>query len=269
MSRPTLIFTEVAVEPVYVVGFPAYSALTIATDRPNASIAAPWAGWQSSNGMVGVTLMHAGSVRVIHETEPLAVADPAGGVPVTRLDMGASRRMLVDLTEVLPGPLDPGSYDAVIHFGPATTRAVSAPVRLAFRPPTDRERHVLESVADEVAERRSWGQWTFLPPEHRDRLRRAWGPDDPLRFNWVLRELLYGKSKLRDIPLDRVDMLDGLFAPEREALRAELLAARDMPAELVAQVDRVRRDHPGLTYWMDEIVDGASEIAWIRNQEAP
>jgi hypothetical protein len=85
-----------------------------------------------------------------------------------------------------------------------------------------------------------------------------------LRLNWILRELFHGTERLAAIPLARLDVLDGLFEPEREALRAELLAARKDPAALASQVANVKRRFPDLTYWMNAILAGESEIAWTR-----
>jgi len=79
-----------------------------------------------------------------------------------------------------------------------------------------------------------------------------------------MRELLYGREKLSVIPIDHLNVLDGLFVPEREAMRAELLAARGESSALAAQIDMVRRDHPGLAWWMDDLLAGRSDIAWTR-----
>jgi hypothetical protein len=81
-----------------------------------------------------------------------------------------------------------------------------------------------------------------------------------------LKDLYFGHDRLPTIPLDRLDVLGGLFAPEREALRAELLAARDDTAAFERQVQKVKGDYPGLAAWMEAIVAGESEIAWTRGQ---
>jgi hypothetical protein len=168
--------------------------------------------------------------------------------------------------EVLPERLDAGVYLAVIHFGPESLRVTTPPTRLAFRPPTTREFEVRAEVADQVEARGSWGQWTRLPPPPGSQLRLPWGPDDPLRLNWILKDLYFGHDRLPDMPLDRLDVLEDLFAAEREALRAELLAVRHDTAAFERQVQKVKREYPGLTVWMEAIVAGESEIAWTRGQ---
>jgi hypothetical protein len=266
-SPPTLRFLSTDVDRIYVVGFPAYCALTVAANPTDASLSrVPAVGWQGARGMVGVTLSMPGSTEPLHHSEPRAIADPSTGVPVTRLRAGESRRMLIDLTEVLPEQLDPGSYSAAISFGPESLRAVSSPVDLKFRAPTDREREALSELAEEVAQRGTWGQWTRMPPLDPARHRLPWGTDDPLRLNWILRDVYYGPEMLPAIPLQRLDVLDGIFWPEREALRAELLAVRDDPAAFAAQAALAKRLFPGLSSWMDAIAEGESEIAWTRGQ---
>ncbi len=64
-------------------------------------------------------------------------------------------------------------------------------------------------------------------------------------------------------PLACLDVLDGLFEPEAAALKAELLAARDMGA-FKAQALHVRQKYPGLSSWMAEIEARQSSFAWAR-----
>jgi hypothetical protein len=213
--------------------------------------------------MVGLSLAPAGSAEVIFRRDPLPAADPSMGIPVGRLEAGELRRTLVDLSEVLPEHLDPGEYDVSISFGPAAIRAESGPLRLAFRRPSLREAEILTRLGPEQVASGSWGQWTRLPPVSDPNIL-PWGPDDPLRLNWILRELFHGAARLATIPLARLDVLDGLFEPEREALRAEILAAGNDRAALARQVADVKRRFPELTYWMNAILAGESEIAWTR-----
>jgi hypothetical protein len=214
--------------------------------------------------MIGISAAASGSSEIIFQVDPLPIADPSMGVPVSRLEAGERRRMLVDLTEMLPSPLDPGSYDASISFGPEAIRAVSGPVHLVFRRPNDREAEILDRVGPELAARGSWGQWTRLPPLDPSNQSVPWGPHDPLRFNWILRDLLFGDEPLAAVPLNRLDVLDGLFESEREALRAELLSAGGDPVTLAGQVANVKRQFPALTRWMNQLLAGESEIAWAR-----
>ena len=78
-----------------------------------------------------------------------------------------------------------------------------------------------------------------------------------------------GRETLSSIPLDRLEVLIGLFEPEREALRAELLAARDDAQACAGQIARVKRDYPGLADWMDMLPAGQSAIAEVRKETPP
>jgi len=261
-EQPKLAVAHIAVERTYAIGFPAYAAVTIAANMPNAWVDAPWMTWRSSYGMAGIALMKPGSTNIVYRHEPREVRDE---VPIRRLGLGERRRMLLDLTEVLPEHIAPGAYDAVMSVGWESIRGTSAPVRIVFRRPTERERAELAPVAGEVRQEGTWGQWMQVPPDEKSPLHRAWGPGDPLRFNWIMRELYYGKAELSEIPLARLDVLDGLFVPEREALRAELMAARH-DAALTVQIERVRRDYPDLAWWIDDLVAGRSDLAWSRKK---
>ena len=79
-----------------------------------------------------------------------------------------------------------------------------------------------------------------------------------------MRDLLYGPLPLESYALGKLDVLDGMLAPEREALRAELLRERPDPAAFAAQVARVKHDYPALTYWMNHLLNGESDLAWTR-----
>jgi hypothetical protein len=261
---PALVMENIATEPSYVVGFPAYVGLTLST-APQGTILTrvPAIGWSGTQGMVGLTLMPIGSTTVIsaRDASPFFDAE-AGGT--TRLGAGELRRILIDISELVPAQLAPGHYSIILSVGPENIRATSPRLNVSFRTPNDQEEAVLSQLREQVRTRGSWGQWTRLPPLTPDHPRRPWGPGDPLRFNLVLRELYYGSEALSQIGFDILDSLTGLFVPEREALRAELLAARGDTVGLARQLDLLKRDFPGLASWADAINDGRSDIGWTR-----
>jgi hypothetical protein len=265
IEPPRLALLEVATEPYYVIGFPVYAALTIAPEPRDATLVRiPVAGWEGTRGAVGVRLIAPGDpTKAVASGDALPVAD-RDIVPVVRLSAGERRRMLVDLGEALPDLPPPGEYEAVVSFGPEAVRATAAPVRLSFRAPDDRERQVLATLDTERGARGTWGSWTRLPPLEADHFRDPWGPDDPLRFNWIVRDLFYGPLPLASYPLENLDVLDGLLVPEREALRAELLHERPDQAAFAAQVASVKHNYPSLTYWMNQLLNGESDLAWAR-----
>jgi hypothetical protein len=264
---PTLAIVEVAHQPRYVIGFPAYVALTVMAQPRSASVPMPAVGWMGAQGSVGVSVTDRQTGRRVFHSQPLNIFDQDLGQMSERLHPGERRRVLIDLDEVLPETLRPGSYDVRVSFGPETLRATSAPVRLNFRDPTARERTLRAQLAAELEDNGSWGQWTYLQSPDPKNIRRPWGRDDPLRFNWIMRELIYGDEPLGAFPLERLDALDGMFEPEREALRAEILKARGETAAAARQIAYVKHTYPALTDWMNRLIAGQSDIAWARHME--
>jgi|GEM_PF-2838716 len=257
---PTLRILEVQVEPVYVLGFPMYVGVTFKSDPSASSLRVPLTSWDSTEDAVGVSLR--ASDQLIYELEPHNQLLEFGS---TRLRAGDQRRVLIDLSEVLPSTLRAGTYEAVIALGPPDIQAHSAPVTLRLRAPTPKEKEILRLTAAELEDSRTWGQWTRFPPTGSSPKRQPWGTKDPLRFNWLMRELLYGSAALKHMPLSRLDVLDGIFLPERAALQAELLAQRGDIAALRKHIAAAKRDYPGLSWWLDSIEEGGSVIAWARS----
>lgn len=260
---PTLRLEEVVVEPSYVLGFPTYVGITLAVDPVSATLSrVPLAGWEDTRDMVGVRLYT--QAQLVIEAKAGNVADPEVGVPVTRLRAGEHRRILVDLSEVLPPTLAPDRYQALITFGPPEQRAQSDWLTLNMRAPNSRETELLRVTSAEREERGSWGQWTRFPPTGASPTQLPWGPSDPLRFNWLMRDMLYGPGALQSIPLTSLDVLDGLFLPERAALQAEILAQRGDAGAFQAHLADAKRAFPELSWWLDHIEPGGSVIAWTR-----
>ena len=90
------------------------------------------------------------------------------------------------------------------------------------------------------------------------------GPLDPLRFNRVMRYLMYGPEELAVVSPSIVDVLHGIYEPESHAILAELYAARRDVARFTEEEEIVRTSFPGLAWWMDEIASGHSELAFVR-----
>ena len=201
--------------------------------------------------------------QVFH-VDPLPAADPDLGVPVNRLEAGEQRRVLVDLTEILPDGLASGAYRAEVVFGPQSIRTAPTSLRMVFREATKQEDDERRVVVHEQEQRGSWGRWTRLPPLDPTTIRAPRGNDDPLRLNLVLRLLFHASLPLAQIPMSLLDRLDGLFEPEREGLKAELLAARGNESAFADQVANVKSRFPALTRWMNQLLAGESEIAWHR-----
>ncbi|WP_437310429.1 hypothetical protein [Sorangium sp. So ce388] len=249
----------------YVLGFPLHVALTVCADRPGACIRRlPRASWAGSAGAIGVRLARADTGEEVVWIEPSGIVVRELGTPVFRLCPGVCRRMLVDVSSFLPAGIAPGHHAlAVVYAGPPD-RVESPPAPIELAAPSPEQQRELQRLAPEIARAGSWGRWTSLPPEGGEPVAGRVERDDPLRFNRILRFLMYGLESLCDVDPALLDVLDGVYEPEAHALRAELHAARGDTARLAEQAELIRARYPGLAWWIDRIEAGQSELGFVR-----
>ena len=86
----------------------------------------------------------------------------------------------------------------------------------------------------------------------------------PLRFNLVVRRLLSGHAGFAAIDPVIFDLLDGVYAPEGNALRAETLLARGDRSGYEALKQATLATHPGLGWWFQILDDGGAFLAGHR-----
>jgi hypothetical protein len=269
---PGLTGLDVAHDDEYVAGFPVHVALTLHGD-PRAELPRlPRPDWRSLYGAVGLKLLDPAADEgrpLVFSQEAAPLVDDELRLPQMTIPAGGVVRMLVDLSTILGGVAHPpraGAFHARITYaaspGPYLQR--EAGFALVVRAPSSLEEHVLEALA--VDAKRGWGAWAREPPPAADaaHLTSKIAADDPLRFLRVLRFLMFGPVELRDVELSMFDVLTGVYAPEAEALRAEVLAARGDRVALAAQLAKVRAATPGLEPWLASIEQNASYVPWMR-----
>ncbi|WP_437737019.1 hypothetical protein [Sorangium sp. So ce1335] len=249
----------------YVLGFPLHVAITVCADRPGTCmLRLPRPSWAGNAGAIGVRLARADTGEEVVRFEPSAIVSRELGTPMFFLDPGACRRMLIDVSSYLPAGIEPGSYTLTIVYAAPPDRVESQPAPIELAAPSPEEQQELRRLAPELARAGSWGRWTNLPPDGGAPLSGRVEPGDPLRFNRILRALMYGPEPLCDVDPALLDALDGVYAPEAHALRAELHAARGDAARLAEQAEIIRTRYPGLAWWIDRIEAGQSELGFIR-----
>ncbi|WP_437818738.1 hypothetical protein [Sorangium sp. So ce1078] len=265
VGPPGLALRSIDHDRRYVLGFPLHVAITVCADRPGTCIRRlPRASWAGSAGAIGVRLARAGSGEEVVRSEPSPVVLRELGTPVFPLPPGACRRMLIDVSSHLPPDLNPGHYTlAIVYEGPPD-RVESPPVPIELAAPDVDEQRELLRLAPEVARAGSWGRWTSLPPDGGAPVAARVAPGDPLRFNRILRYLMYGPESLCDVAPAVLDVLDGVYTPEAHALRAELHAARGDAARFAEQAELIRSTYPGLAWWIERLEAGQSEIGFVR-----
>ncbi|MGK3982127.1 hypothetical protein WME99_03780 [Sorangium sp. So ce136] len=266
---PGLALRSLDHERRYVLGFPLHVAVTVCADRPGACIRRlPRASWAGNAGAIGVRLARADTGEEVVWFEPSGIVVRELGTPVFLLCPGACRRMLVDVSSYLPAGIEPGHHAlAVVYAGPPG-RVESPPVPIELAAPSAEQQRELQRLAPEIARAGSWGRWTSLPPEGGAPSAGRVERDDPLRFSRILRYLMYGPESLCDVDPALLDALDGVYEPEAHALHAELHAARGDTARLADQAELIRARYPGLSWWIDRIEAGQSELGFVRACQA-
>lgn len=249
----------------HVLGFPLHAGLTA---RPSESGVAlytlPLVTPFMSPGALGLTLIADDGTQIV-KIDPAITSLPIDHEPRCVLEGDDGRRMLADLSELLPRALPPGSYEMLVRFGSREQWAESDPQQLLVREPNDDEARALAAIAPELLRCGSLGQWCYLHPATGERLAPPAGPDDPLRFNRLMRYLFYGSQPLSHADVKAVGLLGGgVYAPEAAAIEMELYKLIGDDSAYVTSAAALRRDHPAMSWWIDDIEAGASIIDWER-----
>jgi hypothetical protein len=255
-------------DPEYVVGLPVYVAVTVTPQVEGSYFSLPAAGFLSLGGCIGLHLEPAGeggrSVRSVPPAPIINPEEPQGDT--FDLAEREQRRMLVDLSPLLPSGLEPATYDLRVFYVAPESMAQSQPASVTFRAPTDVERRSLNRLAPDRDRYRSWAEWIEAVPDNPSSLSAQVDPDDPLRFAVVLRYLLHNPIPLEQVDPQILSPLTGLYAPEALALRAELLRARDDKPGLAQMLRQIETQYPGLLWWVRSLRDTDGELEWRRSR---
>jgi hypothetical protein len=253
--------------PEYVIGFPVYVALTVRA-RPNGALnAVTFADMLDLRECVGLEMVRrGGGDTVSYVPAPHTGGDerPQG----ERLEPGETRRMLIDISPLIGRAITNGEYELRLSWLAAGEVYEAAPVTLRFRQATSADTALLASAAADRGKFPTWGIWTRTcseaPPQAVNVIQ-----GNPLAFNLLLRRLFCSPVPPDRIDLTALDTLGGLFAPERDALKAELYHAR---GDLVAAgqlTEQIARTSPGLTWWLRMLSAGGGYVSSFRNPVVP
>jgi hypothetical protein len=257
---------EVEHDDEYVIGFPVYVGVTVSSPRGGPSFnRLPLATMFRLHGAFGLTLTPHGTSEPTHTVDASPSVGRTHAAPSFDLGSGASRRMLVDVGDLLPDDLAPGEYTLTLAYGGRMAFRVSAPFTARWREPDAHELATLARLSPERDRHGTWGQWTFGPPDHPRDAALPVNARDPLRFNRLVRSLLYGPDALAQVDPSALDVLDGVFTPEADAMRAELAAARD-PSQRAALASTLAMQYPELYAWAEDIRHARGVFAWADAQ---
>jgi hypothetical protein len=250
--------------PEYVIGFPVYVAITVHA-RPNVSFERlRFADFLNLRESIGVHIADVeGGYSAQYEPTPMIPHEP--GAIADRLGSGETRRMLTDVSPLIGNGIVEGEYQARFSYVTPYAAYEAPPVTLRFRKPTAAEEALLATAAPDRARFPNWALWTMSCSHavYDDSIE----PENPLRFNLLLQRLLCGPEQLDKIDPAILDVLTGLFAPEGDALKAELHHARnDIEGYQHSKAD-VLRATPGLEWWMNMLDGGGAYLKTFRRRE--
>ncbi len=240
--------------PEYVIGFPVYVAVTVRA-RPDRSFnRLLFADLSDLRECIGVEMTGEGAQGTLRYV-PKPILEEEIGLFPQRLEPAESRRMLVDVSPLVGSSISEGQYS--VRFSFVSTEAVfsAMPVRIRFRKPTPAENALKDSVAKDRSAFPNWAQWSVTcPKEHVSAQGIIAG--QPLTFSLLLRHLFCGSESLSRVDPALLDVLTGLYAPERDALKAELYHIRGDEASYQRLRANTLQGTPGLAWWIGMIDQG-------------
>lgn len=244
--------------PEYVLGFPMYLAMTLHADESTGFRRLLFPDFFSLRSALGVDAAGPSSISV--HLKPIIEAD--FGRRGQALPAGESRRFLTDVSPLFL-LARPGIYTARFTFIAPEISVEAKPVTLRFREPTVAELAVLKRVAPDREKEPTWGQWILTCPDADIDPADVRQPG-PLAFALALRFLLCGSEPLREVDPKIFDGLTGIYAPERDAIKAELYALRGNQAE-AARLRQAVTATKGMGWWADRYFSILSK----RPEQAP
>jgi hypothetical protein len=249
--------------PEYVIGFPIYVAITIRADLRTAYPRLPFANLLNLKSCIGVEVSRLDGTVISREL-PTPIIDRQLGNPGAALEKGESRRMLTDVSPLVPITLSQGNYSVRFAYAAARENYYWAnPVKITFRNPNQAEAAWLSSLAVEREKFFGWADWTYTAPEG-SVFSGAITEDNPLKLNLLLRLLFFGPTTPAQVDPAITDVLTGVYEPEGKALKVELYQARGDQANYQRTRDEILRQTPGLGWWMRRVDQKAGFLASFR-----
>jgi hypothetical protein len=262
----TILPPEISHEKDYVLGYPMHVAVTIRldTDLPDVVVqgSLPVADVFAIKG-ISVTFADAktGVVLTRDRERSFGMMERSPG---GKLSSGERRRMLIDLADLDLSGLAPGAYRVTIAY----TGVEAPPFDVTMHAPTPAQKASQERLRAESSVADTWGQWAMAPVEKAGTVSASVSRSDPMRYCRVLRYLLNGPGSIATIPATVVDVLDGMYAPEAQLLRAEIAWIRKDKVTYAKEAAKVREKFPELLHALEEIEAGGSLIKLTREQNA-
>jgi hypothetical protein len=252
----------------YIHGFPAYAAVTIAASPHTSFSHLRFANLLDLSGCIGIEITRPDGKAIVHHLPaPPPYEDTRSGGETLR--EGESRRMLADISQLIPADIPEGEYHARIMY--AARRGDfywSKLFNIKLRNPTAVEAGWLSSLAPDRQSALEWTDWTYTQPKYPVYLGEI-TPENPLKLNLILRRLFFGAQPLEQVDPELLSVLTGgndskLYEPETLALKAELYQARGDHLKYQECVTRISARTPGLQWWIRMMESGGGFLRTFR-----
>lgn len=247
---------ELEALPEYVQGFPLPVALTLTNVSAGTGVndIPGWTPWSVGRAPLSFLFVDGGGKRY-----EIALPRATGDVVGESYGPKQARRMLFDLSLVHGLPAA-GAYTLEVVFSNGREHARSNPARVVFKHPD----HNDAAAAAKLAHGASWAD--FVGGNWRTVKAPSLSPaaQQQLQLHLFVQRSVYGPEKLAEQPLEWLDPLaHGLYAPEAELYRVELLLARKDP-RVRSVADALAARTPGLKDAVAAALAGAGELAFLR-----
>ena len=266
-SAETPVPAELDIMPVehlseYIIGFPMHVAITVRAHRDVSFNMLPFADFLNLHACIGAEIADVrGGEPLRYKPKPFL--DPESGRRGSKLAPGEPRRMLADVSPYFNGVVE-GEYRVRFSYIETDGMYHAPAVTLHLRQPDNAERALLAAAAADRPQFPTWGMWTIVCPKTAYDGRIA--PDNPLKFNLLLRRMFCGHESLDRFDPALLDVLAGLYAPEGHALQAELYHARGDSERYGEIRSQLRLDTPGLGWWVRLIDGGGAYLKSLRRR---
>lgn len=241
--------------PEYIIGFPAHVAITV---RGRAGVTlgqlafADLAGLNEAIGLEAVDTTSGAAFKYV----PRPMVDRSMGRSPRRLEAGEQRRMLTDVSPLLLAVPHEGTFSLRFSFVSPQLTASAAPVTVRLRRSTPVEDALRQRVAPDRPTFPNWASWATACPADTIPDEAMLPSRHPLLFDLLLRQLYCGPTPLRTFDPRRLDVLTDPYAPERDALKAELYYLRGERTQYERIRDTVLKTTPGMAWWF-RLIDTA------------
>lgn len=255
---------QVDLEDNYVKGFPMPVAITIAVAQQDTTInflAQPTPF--NTQGSIGVTLVDSLGAIVVDEI-PQSSIDFDDEQGLLSLSSGERRRYLIDISDMVPGTLNPGSYVMTLSYVHPMFVSRAEGLKLVIRDPDKTESQWLAKHHKEIEEAGSWAKWATESSVKPESLEPPVNAPMLVRFHAAFRYLVYTPTPLADVDPQFLSSLKGVTRPEALLMEMEVYQAAKQYGPATRVAEEARSIAPAVEWLIEAAYNGAGLIAGIR-----